>query len=65
MCLLPEVNRALGNKAWDEKLAVFAKSRLLMTNSINTTQFPEWGSAAIEQRQGYMAELAAAAWRYD
>jgi hypothetical protein len=65
MCLLPEVNRALGNKAWDEKLAVFAKSRLLMTNSINTTQFPEWGSAAIEQRQLYMAELAAAAWRYD
>jgi hypothetical protein len=65
MCLLPDVNRALGNKAWDEKLEVFKKSRLRTTNTIDAVQYPKWGSAAIEKRQGYMAELAPAAWRYD
>jgi uncharacterized protein DUF262/uncharacterized protein DUF1524 len=65
VCLLTDVNRALGNKGYDEKLEVFKKSRLLMTNSVSSEQFPQWGSAAIEKRQGYMAELAKAAWRYD
>ena len=64
MCLLPEVNCALGNKGWDEKLDAFKKSRLRTTNTINSTLYPKWGSAEIEKRQGYMAELAAAAWRF-
>ena len=59
MCLLPEVNRALGNK-----FEVFKKSRLRTTNTVNATAYEKWGSAAIEKRQGYMAELANAAWRY-
>jgi hypothetical protein len=65
LCLLTDVNRALGNKGWDEKLEVFKKSRLGTTNSVTLEQYPTWGSAAIEKRQGYMAELAKAAWRYD
>ena len=64
MCLLPEVNRALGNKPWDEKLEVFKKSRLRTTNTVEADQYPRWGSEAIAKRQGYMAELAAAAWRF-
>jgi hypothetical protein len=28
LCLLTDVNRALGNKSWIDKLAVFKKSRL-------------------------------------
>lgn len=64
MCLLPEVNRALGNKPWAEKLDAFSKSRLRTTNTINAETYPTWSSAAIDKRQGYMAELAAAAWRF-
>jgi Protein of unknown function (DUF1524) len=64
MCLLPEVNRALGNKAWEEKLEVFKKSRLRTTNTIDLNSYPAWGTKAIEKRQGHMAELAAAAWRF-
>jgi hypothetical protein len=64
MCLLPEVNRALGNKGWDEKLEIFSRSRLRTTNTVTAQQYPKWGSAAIERRQGYMAELAVAAWRF-
>lgn len=65
MCLLPEVNRALGNKGWSEKLDVFKKSRLNTTKNVDSTRYSKWGSAEIEKRQGYMAELATAAWRYD
>lgn len=65
MCLLTDVNRALGNKTWDEKLDVFKKSRLRTTNTVDVVQYPKWGSEAIEKRQGHMAELAKAAWRYD
>jgi hypothetical protein len=43
MCLLPEVNRALGNKAWPEKLEVFKKSRLRTTNTVNATAYATWG----------------------
>ncbi|MGB6534492.1 MAG: HNH endonuclease family protein, partial [Xanthobacteraceae bacterium] len=64
MCLLPEVNRALGNKGWLEKLEAFSKSRLKTTNTVTAANYPKWGTVAIEKRQGYMAELAAAAWRY-
>lgn len=64
MCLLPEVNRALGNKPWAEKLQAFAKSRLKTTNTIKQDTYPSWSSTAIEKRQSYMAELAVAAWRF-
>jgi uncharacterized protein DUF262/uncharacterized protein DUF1524 len=64
MCLLPEVNRALGNKPWEEKLEVYKKSRLRTTNTVDAAKYPEWASAAIDKRQGYMADLASAAWRF-
>jgi hypothetical protein len=62
MCLLTDVNRALGNKPWDEKATMFAKSRLNTTNRL--TQYPKWGRTEIDDRQKHMAELANHAWRY-
>jgi uncharacterized protein DUF1524 len=64
LCLLPGINRALGNKPWEEKLQVYSRSRLRLTNNIDSVRYPKWGRAAIEKRQGYMAELAEAAWRF-
>src|SRR5262249_27869038 len=64
LCLLTDVNRALGNKSWADKLAVFKKSRLRLTSAIDSTQYPDWGSAPIERRQALMADLAVTVWRY-
>jgi hypothetical protein len=47
LCLLTDVNRALGNKSWKDKLAVFEKSRLRMTNTIDSATYPQWGRAAM------------------
>ncbi len=66
LCLLTGVNRALGNKPWEDKLDVYKQSRLRTTNQVNAEKYPEgWGRKAIERRQGYMADLAAAAWRFE
>ena len=62
MCLLTDVNRALGNRPFDAKKEVFSKSRLLTTNSL--TKFTDWRRPEIEKRQGFMAELAVAEWRF-
>lgn len=62
MCLLPEVNRALGNKPWQDKVASYAKSRLRTTHTLS--QYDQWTSADVEKRQGFMAELAVSAWRF-
>jgi hypothetical protein len=62
MCLLTDVNRAIGNKEWSEKLATFQKSRLNIANKL--TQYKEWGPDQINERQKHMAELAVAAWRF-
>jgi hypothetical protein len=64
LCLLTDVNRALGNKSWIDKLAAFKKSRLRLTNTIDPSAYPKWGSSAIEQRQARMTDLAVALWRY-
>jgi hypothetical protein len=66
LCLLTDVNRALGNKRWEEKLEVYGRSRLRTTNQVNAEKYPDgWNRESIERRQGYMAELAVAAWRFD
>ena len=62
MCLLPEVNRALGNKRFPDKKDVFGKSRLRITQSV--AEYDSWGRAAIEKRQKHFAELAVAEWRF-
>lgn len=62
MCLLTDVNRALGNRPWDEKTSFFGRSRLNITKRL--TQYSKWGRDEIRERQRYMAELANAAWRY-
>ncbi len=61
-CLLPEVNRALGNKSFREKSATYGSSRLNTTRSLGTTT--EWNRSAIETRQKHLSELAVAAWRF-
>jgi hypothetical protein len=62
MCLLTQVNRALGNKEWSEKKDIFSKSRLLLTNG--AAQYASWGRQQIDERQKFMAELAVAEWRF-
>jgi Protein of unknown function (DUF1524) len=62
MCLLTDVNRALGNRTWEEKVPFFAKSRLNITKRLE--QYSKWRRDEIADRQGHMAELATQAWRY-
>jgi hypothetical protein len=62
MCLLPEVNRALGNKSFAEKKLVFAQSRQRLTNKL--VEYDQWGRAQITRRQEWMSELAVAEWRF-
>jgi hypothetical protein len=64
LCLLTDVNRTLGNKSWGDKLEIFKKSRLLITNQLNNVDYPTWDSAAIDRRQSRMADLAVQAWRW-
>jgi uncharacterized protein with ParB-like and HNH nuclease domain len=63
MCLLTEVNRALGNKLFPEKKKIFAKSRLRTT--VTLADYSDWGRAEIERRQKYMAKLAVSEWRFE
>jgi hypothetical protein len=62
LCLLADANRALGNKPFSEKSAVYGKSRLRTTNSLAKSS--KWGRAEIEQRQALLAKLAVAEWRF-
>ena len=62
MCLLTDVNRALGNRSWDEKKPYFGKSRLNITNGL--MKYAKWQRSDIDDRQKHMADLATQAWRY-
>ena len=62
LCLLPGVNRELGNKSWEEKLEIYSRSRLNTTNKL--TQYTEWGRSQIIERQRRLAALAVAWWRF-
>jgi hypothetical protein len=63
LCLLTDVNRALGNDSFERKKSVFADSDLLITCEI--ADFKQWNRAAVENRQSAMAKLAVALWRVD
>ena len=66
LCLLTGAQRSLGNKPWPDKLDYYKRSRIRVTNQITAEKYPDlWGRANIQKRQGYMAELAVTAWRYD
>jgi hypothetical protein len=62
LCLLADANRALGNKAFAQKRLSYATSKLRTTNSVS--KYDTWGRAEIEKRQGHMAKLARAEWRF-
>jgi hypothetical protein len=62
LCLLADANRAIGNKAFKEKRTICATLKLLMTNSLAKQR--AWGRKQIEDRQRYLAKLAAAEWRF-
>lgn len=62
LCLLSEVNRALGNKSFAEKKVVLETSNLRMTSNVAT--YDEWIPHSVDHRQRWMASLAAAYWRF-
>lgn len=63
LCLLTNVNRALGNKGFEDKKKTFAQSKLLLTQSV--ADYDYWNRKAVETRQAKMAKLAVAFWRFD
>ncbi len=62
-CLLTGVNRALGNKNFDQKKKIFAESDLLLTSSV--AAYEEWNWEAVEKRQEQMSKLTVAYWRFN
>jgi hypothetical protein len=63
MCLLTRVpNKDLASASFDEKKAVYAKSKIILTNQLATVA--SWDRQAIEHRQARMAKLAASVWRF-
>lgn len=61
-CLLTEVNRSLGNKAFDRKRETYSSSELLLTKHLESYEM--WDENAVEERQKFMAELARTAWSF-
>ncbi|MEA2905597.1 MAG: hypothetical protein QOI12_2984 [Alphaproteobacteria bacterium] len=62
LCLLADANRALGNKPFAQKRLSYVSSKLRTTNSVS--KYETWGRAQIEERQGHLAKLAGAEWRF-
>lgn len=62
MCLLTEVNKELGNKGFAAKRMVYDASKLLTTRSLGG--YPEWNRKNVDDRQQWLAKLAAATWRF-
>ena len=62
MCLLSGVNKDLGTKAFPAKSQVYKDSKLITTRTV--ADFPEWNRNSVEQRQQWLAKLAAATWRF-
>lgn len=62
LCLLPGINHSLGNKSWDEKRQVYAKSRLETTKSL--AAYAKWNRQQIVARQRLLSGLALEAWRF-
>lgn len=62
LCLLPGINQTLGNKSWEEKRHVYAKSRLELTKSL--AKFEHWDRQQIVARQRHLSGLAVEAWRF-
>ena len=58
--LSPDENVKLGNKGFAEKRVAYAKSPLLLTQSVGA--FQSWGPAEIDQWQETLAELAVKIW---
>lgn len=62
MCLLSDVNRALGSRSFTDKKSVYGASSLLLTRELG--QETEWTRRTIEDRQTRLATLATAYWRF-
>lgn len=59
------LNRDAGNRLFDEKKPVYARSGYRLTRAIEEHAPPEWSIAAIEVRQRQLAERAVTVWRSD
>ena len=62
LCLLTDVNRALGTKSFARKKESFAESTMLLTKQV--ADYQTWDRQSINHRQQEMAKLAPAAWRF-
>jgi hypothetical protein len=58
--LNPDENAKLGNKGFDEKRSIYAKSPLLLTQSVGA--FDNWGPTEIDQWQESLADIAVKIW---
>jgi hypothetical protein len=63
LCLLSNINRALGNKGFEAKRHALGESDLLLTRRVADER--QWDRGAIEGRQTELATLAASAWRFE
>ncbi len=63
LCLLGSVNRALGNKSFDDKKGTYARSELILTKELS--RYRTWNKSSIERRQNRIADLAVALWRLE
>ncbi len=57
------LNREAGDRPFEEKRHIYAKSRFLMTRKI--AEYPVWDADALRRRQREMARYALQAWRLD
>lgn len=63
LCLVNETrNQALGRRGFEKKKAIFDESDLITTKKL--TESVEWTRVQIDQRQAYLAKLAAEIWKF-
>lgn len=62
LTLLGGVNKDLGQRGFDYKRDVFAKSALLITQKLK--DYENWNRTAVETRQEEMARIAVSIWRF-
>jgi hypothetical protein len=63
--LEPSLNRRVANKAYGEKLAIYAESVYRVTSSIADLAPEDWTVPLIERRQSEFAKRAVHLWRVD
>ena len=63
--LEPTINRAVGNAAYGEKVAAYARSGYALTRAVAELAPEEWTASLLDERQRRMGKRAAHLWRID